>query len=74
MNNSGNNSLKYNQITLSKKKTKKIIIKDVFFSLLRNIEIDGALLIDIGSLFHDDAAEILKDLLVIYNRHRASSS
>ena len=41
----------------------------MFFSPLRNIEINGALRIDRGSLFHTDAAEILKDLLVICNRH-----
>ena len=46
----------------------------MIFNLLRNIVIDGALRIDRGSLFHTEAAEILKDLLVICNRHRASSS
>ena len=37
----------------------------MFFSILRNIEVDGTLRIDRGSLFHTEAAEILKDLLVI---------
>ena len=46
----------------------------MFFQSFANIEIDGALRIDRGSLFHTEAAEILKDILVIFNRNRASSS
>ena len=54
--------------------TKKNYNKISFFSLLRYIEIDGALRIDICSLFYTEAAKSLKDLLVICNRQRASSS
>ena len=48
--------------------------KICFFSLLRNIKIDRELLIDISSLFHTEVVDILKDLFMICNRHRASSS
>ena len=37
----------------------------MFLQSFTEIEIDGALLIDRGSLFHTEAAAILKDLLVI---------
>ena len=71
MNNSTNNYLKYNQIMLTKKRNYN---KRCFFSILQNIEIYGALRIDRVRLFHTEAAEILKDLLVICNQHRAYSS
>ena len=70
--NSSNNSLMLSN-NVNNKLTKNYN-KICFFSLLRNIEIDGELRIDIGSLFHTEAADILKDLLVICNRHLASSS
>ena len=54
--------------------TKTNYIKRFFFSLLRNFEIYVALLITIGSLFHIEAAFILKHLFMTSNRHRATSS